>query len=109
LPSYDKYREETLKGMSGVVVGARPMLSLRAASLPGGQLPAQSELFLVDGRLYAMSNGGTRPGMATSSCRCGSIGDRRGPGIIENSGTCSFRALPYRFAPALTNAQPGHN
>jgi hypothetical protein len=52
----DKYREETPQGMAGLAVGARPMLGLRAASLPGGQLPAQGELFLVDGRLYAVSN-----------------------------------------------------
>ncbi len=52
----DKYREETLQSMIGVVVGARPMLGLRAASLPGGRLPAQGELFAVDGRLYAVSN-----------------------------------------------------
>ena len=52
----DKYREETLQGMAGVVVGARPMLGLRAASLPGGRMPAQGELFHIDGRLYAVSN-----------------------------------------------------
>lgn len=52
----DKYREETLQSMVGVVVGARPILGLRAASLPGGRLPAQGELFAVDGRLYAVSN-----------------------------------------------------
>jgi hypothetical protein len=46
----DKYREETLQSMAGVVVGVRPMLGLRAASLPDGR-PAQGELFLVDGRL----------------------------------------------------------
>ena len=52
----DKYREETLQSMVGVVVGERPMLGLRAASLPDGRLPAQGELFAVYGRLYAVSN-----------------------------------------------------
>jgi hypothetical protein len=52
----DKYREETLQSMFGAVVGARPMLGLRAASLPDGRLPTQGELFAVDGRLYAASN-----------------------------------------------------
>ena len=52
----DKYREETLQGMTDVVVSTRPMLGLRAASFPDGRLPAQGELFLIDGRLYAVSN-----------------------------------------------------
>jgi hypothetical protein len=52
----DKYCEETLQSMADVVVGARPMLGLRAASLPGGRPPALGELFAVDGRLYAVSN-----------------------------------------------------
>jgi hypothetical protein len=52
----DKYREETLQSMIGAGVGVRPMLGLRAVSLPGGRLPAQGELFLVGGRLYAVSN-----------------------------------------------------
>jgi hypothetical protein len=57
----DKYCEETLQSMVGAVVAARPMLGLRAASLPGGRMPTQGELFAFDGHLYAVSNpGGTR-------------------------------------------------
>ena len=51
----DRFRETTFR--DGVeVVETRPVLGMRAANFPVGQLPAQGELFQVQGRYYVISS-----------------------------------------------------